>query len=58
MLFRSGVNFFIQNEDKTSKLAGASYYWFFTALMFVTAVGFLVVVKFYREKTYIQEDAS
>ena len=57
-LIVAGVNFFIQNEDKTSKLAGASYYWFFTALMLVTAVCFLVVAKFYREKTYIQEDAS
>ena len=57
-LIVAGVNFFIQNEDKTSKLAGASYYWFFTALMFVTAVCFLVVAKFYREKTYIQEDAA
>ena len=57
-LLVAGVNFFIRNEDKTSKLAGASYYWFFTALMLVTAMGFLVVAKFYRERTYIQEDAS
>jgi len=26
--------------------------------MLVTAMGFLVVAKFYRERTYIQEDAS
>jgi len=57
-LIVAGVNFFIQNEDKTSKLAGASYYWFFTALMLVTALIFLIVAKFYREKTYIQEDST
>jgi POT family proton-dependent oligopeptide transporter len=57
-LIVAGVNVFIQNEDKTSKLAGASYYWFFTALMLVTALIFLIVAKFYREKTYIQEDST
>ena len=56
-LIVAGVNFFIRNDDGTSKLAGASYYWFFTALMLVTAVIFLVVAKLYREKTYIQQDA-
>ena len=52
-LFTSAVNFFIQNPDGSSKLEGADYYWFFTLAMFATAVLFLLVVKFYREKTYI-----
>jgi POT family proton-dependent oligopeptide transporter len=48
------VNMFIQNPDGTSKLPGASYYWFFTGLMAAASIGFLVVVATYREKTYIQ----
>ncbi|MDD1629505.1 MAG: MFS transporter, partial [Methylococcaceae bacterium] len=48
-LFTSAVNFFIQNEDGTSKLAGADYFWFFTGLMFITAVLFLFVGKHYQE---------
>ncbi|MDD1614228.1 MAG: POT family MFS transporter [Methylococcaceae bacterium] len=48
-LFTSAVNFFIQNDDGTSKLAGADYFWFFTGLMLVTAVLFLFVSKRYRE---------
>ena len=49
-LFTSAVNFFIQNEDGTSKLAGANYFWFFTGLMFITAVLFLFVSKRYQEE--------
>ena len=48
-LFTSAVNFFIQNEDGTSKLAGANYFWFFTGLMFITAVLFLFVSNRYKE---------
>jgi POT family proton-dependent oligopeptide transporter len=49
------VNLFIQNSDGSNKLPGASYYWFFTGLMFVAALLFLVVVKTYRGQTYIQD---
>lgn len=52
------VNSYIQNKDGTSKLPGASYYWFFTGLMLVAAVGFLVVVATYREKVYLQSKAD
>jgi POT family proton-dependent oligopeptide transporter len=48
-LFTSAVNFFIQNDDGTNKLAGANYFWFFTVLMFVTAVLFLMVSNRYQE---------
>ena len=48
-LFTSAVNFFIQNEDGTSKLAGADYFWFFTGLMLITAALFLFVSNRYRE---------
>jgi POT family proton-dependent oligopeptide transporter len=39
----AAVNTFIQNADKTSKLPGASYYWFFTGLMLAGAIGFALV---------------
>jgi POT family proton-dependent oligopeptide transporter len=48
-LFTSAVNFFIQNDDGTSKLAGANYFWFFTGLMLITAVLFLFVSNRYKE---------
>ncbi|HID83130.1 MAG TPA: MFS transporter [Chromatiales bacterium] len=53
-LFTSAVNFFIQNPDGSSKLAGADYFWFFTWMMLATAIVFLLVVNFYSEKTYLQ----
>ncbi len=56
-LFTSAVNFFIRNEDGTSKLAGADYYWFFTVLMLVTAILFLFVANKYREKTYFHDES-
>ena len=55
-LFTSAVNFLIQNPDGSSKLAGASYFWFFTVLMLFTALLFLVVMRRYREKTYLHEE--
>jgi len=56
-IFTGAVNNFIQNEDGTSKLPGASYYWFFVKIMLVTAVLFIPVVVLYKEKTYIQDEA-
>ena len=57
-LFTSGVNFLIEKPDGTSKLPGASYYWFFTGLMLGTTLLFCLYAAFYREKTYIQDDAA
>lgn len=56
--FTAVVNAVIENEDGTSRLPGADYYWFFTAVMAVAAVGFVFVARKYREKTYIQDDGS
>ena len=56
--FTAAVNAFIQNEDGSSKLEGASYFWFFTIMMAVTAVIFIFVASRYREKTYIQDEAE
>ncbi len=55
-LFTMLVNWFIQNPDKTSKLQGAAYFWFFTGVMLAAAVLFIFVALAYREKTYIQEE--
>ncbi len=57
-LFTSAVNYFIQNPDGSSKLEGADYYWFFTLIMLATSILFLLVVKFYREKTYIHHEQA
>jgi len=54
--FTAIVNAFIQNEDGTSKLAGPSYFWFFTIVMLVTAVIFIFVARGYKEKSYIQDE--
>lgn len=50
-LITSAVNFFIQNDDGTLKLVGADYFWFFTALMLVTAVVFVWASRRYQEDT-------
>jgi POT family proton-dependent oligopeptide transporter len=55
-LFTSAVNFFIQNADGSSKLAGAGYFWFFTGLMMVTAVLFAITSRNYQEQAYFQDD--
>ncbi len=57
-LLTAGVNYFIQNEDGTSKLAGASYYAFFTGMMLVAAIVFVFVATFYQEKRYIHDEET
>jgi proton-dependent oligopeptide transporter, POT family len=56
--FTALVNFLIENPNGTRKLAGASYFWFFVAVMVVTAVLFIPVAARYKEKTYIQDEAA
>jgi len=48
-LFTSAVNFVIHNDNGSSKLAGANYFWFFTGLMLITAALFLFVSHRYQE---------
>jgi len=57
-LFTALVNSFIQNPDGTSKLEGPAYFWFFAGLMFVASLIFVGVASLYKEKTYIQDEAS
>jgi POT family proton-dependent oligopeptide transporter len=53
-LFTAAVNFAIRNADGSSKLAGASYYLFFAAVMLVTAVGFIFYAMRYKEHRHLQ----
>jgi POT family proton-dependent oligopeptide transporter len=55
-LSTSGVNFFIRNDDGSSRLEGADYYLFFTLTMLVTAALFVLVARVYRGDTYLQEE--
>ena len=57
-LFTSAVNFFIQNADGTSKLAGASYFWFFTLLMLIIAILFMRASSHFQENIYFSHDRS
>jgi POT family proton-dependent oligopeptide transporter len=55
-LFTAWINWFIQNPDGSSKLAGASYYWFFTALMIITSFVFIAVAYHYKEKDFVRSE--
>ncbi len=55
--FTAVVNAVIENQDETRKLAGASYFWFFTFVMVATAVLFIPVAARYKVKDYIQDEA-
>ncbi len=55
-LFTSAVNFFIENPDGSSKLAGADYFAFFTVLMLITAIGFAIVSRFYKGEQHLQDE--
>ena len=55
-LFTSAVNFFINNPDGSSRLAGADYFLFFTLLMLVTAILYMVMARFYRGRTWLHEE--
>lgn len=55
-LFTALVNVFIQNPDGSSKLEGASYYFFFSAMMLLTAIAFVPYSMRYKEKRYIHGD--
>jgi len=57
-VFVAAVNFFIQNPDGSSKLAGAEYYLFFSVCMLVTALLFIPVAQRYQEKSYIQDEVD
>ena len=55
-IFTAAVNSFIMNDDGTTILEGASYFYFFSGVMCFTAILFLFVVKFYKPKTYLHQE--
>ena len=57
-IFTAMVNVFIQNPDGSSKLEGASYFYFFAGTMMVTSMLFLLVLKYYKPKTYLHEETK
>jgi POT family proton-dependent oligopeptide transporter len=52
------INLAIQDEAGKSRLTGPDYYWLFAALMVATAVVFIFVALFYRERTFTQDDSA
>lgn len=57
-LLTSAVNFLMMSLDGSSQLSGSAYFWFFTGLMLITALLFLVVSRSYREQTFLQDEQS
>jgi len=56
-LFSWAVNLVVENSDGSTKLPGASYYWFFAAAMVVTLVLYIPVAKKFPVREYIQDEA-
>jgi len=56
--FASAVNFLIRNPGGGSKAEAADYYLFFTGLILMTALLFVVVARYYRGQTHLQEEAA
>jgi proton-dependent oligopeptide transporter, POT family len=55
-LFTAWINWFIQNKDGSLKLQGAEYFWFFTALMFITSIAFIFIAKNYKVRTFVRTE--
>jgi POT family proton-dependent oligopeptide transporter len=55
-IFTAQVNGYIdeQKQRGLSILEGANYFWFFTIVMFLMAIVFVVWSQFYRGSTFIQ----
>ena len=56
-LVTAGVNIFIQNPDGSLKMEGANYFYFFGGLMFVAAVLFTMISRYYQPISYFQEES-
>ena len=55
-LFDALVQMFISNPDHTSKLPGASFYLFFSALAIAAAIVFAVIALRYKEVVHLQDE--
>lgn len=56
--FTAVVNWAIKRDDGSVVLEGASYYWFFTGVMFLAACAFVAVAMRYREQNHIQGEGA
>jgi len=56
--FTAAVNSLTKDASGESILAGASYYWFFTACMAVATLLLVPVVLLYRPREYLQQEAD
>lgn len=57
-VFTALVNFLIQNPDGSKKVSWTNYFLFFVAVMLVTSLLFVFFARFYKGKTYIQDEAE
>lgn len=55
--FTAVTNYVITNEDGSSILPGASYYWFFTTMVLVAGLLFVIAAKYYWGRSYLEADA-
>lgn len=55
-VFTALVNVAIQNPDGSSRLSGASYFYFFVVVCLAVAVAFVFCARFYRGRTYTQDE--
>src|ERR1041385_2686718 len=55
-LFTALINFLIHNQ--VLSLKGAAYFFFFVIVMVITAILFLFFARFYKGKTYIQDESD
>jgi proton-dependent oligopeptide transporter, POT family len=56
--FDARVNAWIIRADGTKKLTDYQYFLFFTVLMFVMSVIFVVVARYYKGRTYLQSQIT
>jgi POT family proton-dependent oligopeptide transporter len=56
--FTAGVNFAIRRSGQPDRLVGASYFVFFISVMLVAAFLFVFFARFYKGRTYIQDEAE
>ena len=56
--FVAGINALMSQTSLGETLEGSKYYWFFTGLMLVTAIGYIFLAKLYRGQTYIQGESN
>ncbi|MFT5288873.1 MAG: POT family proton-dependent oligopeptide transporter [Planctomycetota bacterium] len=54
--FTAIVNRTTMDEHGNSTLVGADYYWFFTKIMFVASIVFVIYAMNYKEKSYLQKE--